>query len=208
MRPMRGSPSTALSTWLRSRPASCCVRGTRRAGASLFLPFLPLLANQIPRNKFLSDIPGMAIASDDVDREWIERPHRWDIAYTRNFMILFGLVSSVFDYLTFGVLAWWLQAAAPEFQTGWFIESLMTELLIVLVIRTRRPFFRSRPGTVLLTATLVVAGTTVFLPYSPLGPLFGFVPLPPRLVLMLVGITGGYLLASELVKHWFFRRSA
>jgi Mg2+-importing ATPase len=104
MRPMRGSPSTALSTWLRSRPASCCVRGTRRAGASRFLPFLPLLANQIPRNKFLSDIPGMAIASDDVDREWIERPHRWDIAYTRNFMILFGLVSSVFDYLTFGVL--------------------------------------------------------------------------------------------------------
>ncbi len=178
------------------------------AGASLFLPFLPLLPKQILLNNFLSDLPSMTIATDGVDAEQIDRPRRWDIRFIRNFMLVFGLVSSVFDYLTFGVLAWWLQAAAPEFQTGWFIESLMTELLIVLVIRTRRPFFRSRPGTVLLTATLVVAGTTVFLPYSPLGPLFGFVPLPPRLVLMLVGITGGYLLASELVKHWFFRRSA
>jgi Mg2+-importing ATPase len=174
----------------------------------LFLPFLPLLPKQILLNNFLSDLPSMTIATDGVDAEQIDRPRRWDIRFIRNFMLVFGLVSSVFDYLTFGVLAWWLQAAAPEFQTGWFIESLMTELLIVLVIRTRRPFFRSRPGTVLLTATLVVAGTTVFLPYSPLGPLFGFVPLPPRLVLMLVGITGGYLLASELVKHWFFRRSA
>jgi Mg2+-importing ATPase len=82
----------------------------------------------------------------------------------------------------------------------------MTELFIVLVIRTQRPFFRSRPGTLLLAATLVVAGATIFLPYTPLGALFGFVPLPPGFVLLLLGITGGYLLASELVKGWFFRR--
>jgi Mg2+-importing ATPase len=123
-------------------------------------------------------------------------------------MLVFGLVSSVFDYLTFGALLYWLRAAEREFQTGWFIESLMTELFIVLVIRTQRPFFRSRPGPLLLVATLGVAGTTIFLPYTPLGPLFGFVPLPPLFVMLLLGITGGYLVASELVKGWFFRRFA
>jgi Mg2+-importing ATPase len=114
----------------------------------------------------------------------------------------------VFDYLTFGALYFWLRATEQEFQTGWFIESLMTELFIVLVVRTRRPFFRSRPGTLLLATTLFVAGTTIFLPYTALGALFGFVPLPPGFVLLLLGITAAYLLASELVKGWFFRRFA
>ena len=123
-------------------------------------------------------------------------------------MLVFGLVSSVFDYLTFGALLHWLRATEREFQTGWFIESLMTELFIVMVIRTRRPFFRSRSGTLLLVATLLVAGTTIFLPYTPLGALFGFVPLPVSFVFLLLAITGAYLLASELVKGWFFRRFA
>ena len=101
-----------------------------------------------------------------------------------------------------------LRASERQFQTGWFLESLMTELFIVLVIRTRGPFFRSRPGTLLLTTTLFVAGTTIFLPYTPLGALFGFVPLPAGFVLLLLAITGAYLLASELVKGWFFRRFA
>jgi len=120
--------------------------------------------------------------------------------------VVFGLVSSVFDYLTFGALLYWLRATEQEFQSGWFIESLMTELFIVLVIRTERPFFRSRPGKLLLASTLVVAGTTIFLPYTPVGAMFGLVPLPPLFVLLLVAITGGYLVASELVKGWFFRR--
>jgi Mg2+-importing ATPase len=149
----------------------------------------------------------MTIATDRVDREQVDHPRRWDIRFIRNFMLVFGLVSSVFDYLTFGALLYWLRATEREFQTGWFIESLMTELFIVLVIRTPRPFFRSRPGTLLLVATLVVAGTTIFLPYTPLGTLFGFVPLPPAFVLLLIGITGGYLVASEVVKGWFFRAS-
>jgi Mg2+-importing ATPase len=178
------------------------------AGASLFLPFLPLLPKQILLNNFLSDVPSMTIATDSVDREQVDRPRRWDIRFVRNFMLVFGLVSTVFDYLTFGALLYWLRATERQFQTGWFIESLMTELFIVLVIRTRRPFFRSRPGTLLLAATLLVAGTTIFLPYTPLGALFGFVALPPLFVLMLLGITGGYLVASELVKGWFFRRFA
>jgi Mg2+-importing ATPase len=178
------------------------------AGASLFLPFLPLLPKQILLNNFLSDVPSMTIATDSVDREQVERPRRWDIRFIRNFMLVFGLVSSVFDYLTFGALLYWLRATEREFQTGWFVESLMTELFIVLVIRTRGRFYRSRPGTLLLVATFFVAGTTIFLPYTPLGALFGFVPLPPGFVLLLLGITGAYLAASELVKSWFFRRFA
>jgi Mg2+-importing ATPase len=176
------------------------------AGASLFLPFLPLLPKQILLNNFLSDVPSMTIATDSVDREQVDRPRRWDIRFVRNFMLVFGLVSSVFDYLTFGILFYWLRATEREFQTGWFLESLMTELFIVLVIRTRRPFFRSRPGTLLIAATLGVAGTTLFLPYTPIGAVFGLAPLPPGVVLTLAGVTGGYLVASELAKGWFFRR--
>ncbi len=176
------------------------------AGASLFLPFLPLLPKQILLNNFLSDVPSMTIATDTVDREQVDQPRRWDIRFIRNFMLVFGLVSSVFDYLTFGALLYWLKATEQQFQTGWFIESLMTELFIVLVIRTRGRFYRSRPGTLLLTTTFLVAGTTIFLPYTPLGELFGFVPLPVGFVALLLVITGAYLLASELVKGWFFRR--
>jgi len=148
----------------------------------------------------------MTITTDRVDREQVDHPRRWDIRFIRNFMLVFGLVSSVFDYMTFGALLYWLRATEPEFQTGWFVESLMTELFIVLVIRTRGPFYQSRPGRLLLVSTLLVAGTTIFLPYVPLGALFGFVPLPPLFVLLLLGITAGYLVASELVKGWFFRR--
>jgi len=178
------------------------------AGVSLFLPFLPLLPKQILLNNFLSDLPSMTIATDSVDREQVDRPRRWDIRFIRNFMLVFGLVSSAFDFLTFGALLLLLRATEPQFQTGWFIESLMTELFIVLIIRTRRPFFRSRPGTLLLATTAVVAGATIFLPYTALGALFGFVPLPAGFVLLLLAITGAYLLANELVKGWFFRRFA
>jgi Mg2+-importing ATPase len=178
------------------------------AGASLFLPFLPLLPKQILLNNFLSDFPSMTIATDSVDPELVDRPRRWDIRFIRNFMLVFGLVSSFFDYLTFGALLALLRATERQFQTGWFVESLMTELFIVLVIRTQRPFLRSRPGTLLLASTLLVAGATIFLPYTPLGALFGFEPLPAGFVLLLLGITGAYLMASELVKGWFFRRFA
>jgi Mg2+-importing ATPase len=178
------------------------------AGASLFLPFLPLLPKQILLNNFLSDFPSMTIATDRVDREQVDRPRRWNIRSIRSFMFVFGLVSSVFDFLTFGALLHLLRASERQFQTGWFLESLMTELFIVLVIRTRGPLFRSRPSTLLLASTVMVAGTTIFLPYTPLGAVFGFVPLPAGFVLLLLAITAAYLLASELVKGWFFRRFA
>ena len=176
------------------------------AGASLFLPFLPLLPKQILLNNFLSDLPSMAIATDSVDPEMVDRPRRWDIGFIRNFMLVFGLVSSIFDYLTFGALLFVLHADAAQFQTGWFIESLMTELFITVVVRTRRPFFKSRPGTLLTVSVLIVAGTTIFLPYTALGALFGFVPLPISFMALLLGITALYLAASELAKRWFYKR--
>lgn len=175
------------------------------AGASIFLPFLPLLAKQILLNNFLSDIPGMTIAGDAVDPEWIERPQRWNLPFIRNFMILFGLVSSVFDYLTFGVLLLWLNAAPDEFRTGWFIESLLTELVIALVVRTRRPFFRSTPGRWLMISTLAVALITLVIPYLPFANLFGFVPLPPMLMVTLIGLTGLYVACAEIAKKFFYR---
>jgi len=176
------------------------------AGASLFLPFLPLLAKQILLNNFLSDIPGMTIAGDSVDRELVEKPRRWDIRYIRNFMIVFGLVSSVFDYLTFGVLILVIRATPEVFRTAWFIESLLTELVIALVVRTRRPFFRSRPGRWLLISTLAVTVITFALPYLPFSGYLGFVPLPPWLLAVLVVITAGYVLASEFAKQQFYKR--
>ena len=176
------------------------------AGASLFLPFLPLLPKQILLNNFLSDLPSMTIATDSVDHELVDQPRKWDIVFIRNFMIVFGLVSSIFDYLTFGVLLFYMRANAAEFQTGWFIESLMTELFITIVVRTRRPFFQSKPGGILTVSVLVVAGTTIFLPYTALGALFGFVPLPLGFMALLLAITLLYLLASELAKKWFYAR--
>jgi Mg2+-importing ATPase len=177
------------------------------AGASLFLPFLPMLPMQILLTNFLTDFPAMAIAGDSVDRELVERPRRWDIHFIRRFMITFGLVSSVFDYLTFGVLLLFLRAQESTFQTGWFLESVLTELLILLVIRTRRPFFRSMPGKALLSAVLIVAAVTVALPYSPLSKVLGFVRLPLVPVLVLIGITALYVLGSELAKRVFYARS-
>jgi Mg2+-importing ATPase len=176
------------------------------AGASLFLPFLPLLAKQILLNNFLSDIPGMTIAGDSVDPELVERPRRWDIRFIRNFMILFGLVSSLFDYVTFGVLILVLRATPEVFRTVWFIESLLTELVIALVVRTRRPFFRSRPGRWLLLSTLAVTAVTFVLPYLPFSSYLGFVPLSPWLLGLVVAITAGYVLASEVAKRYFYRR--
>ncbi|HLF23079.1 MAG TPA: HAD-IC family P-type ATPase, partial [Burkholderiales bacterium] len=175
------------------------------AVASLFLPFLPLLAKQILLNNFLSDIPSMAIAGDNVDREWERTPHRWDVRAVRNFMITFGLVSSAFDLLTCAVL-FVLVGTVPElFRTGWFIESLLTELFIVLIVRTHRPFYRSRPGRVLLASTIVVAVGTLLLPYLPFAGVFEFQPLPASVLLAILAITLLYLGASEAVKRRFYR---
>ena len=176
------------------------------AGASLLLPFLPLLAPQILLNNFLSDIPALTIASDNVDPEMTEKPRRWNTKFIRNYMILFGLVSSIFDFLTFGILLYVFRASPEEFRTGWFIESLITELVIALVVRTRHVFFRSRPGTLLLVSTLIFIGITLVLPYLPFIAVFGFVPLPAPLLLAMIGLTVLYVLATEITKKIFYSR--
>ena len=178
------------------------------AAASVFLPFLPLLASQILLNNFLSDIPATTIASDRVDAEWVDQPHRWDTLFIRDYMVLFGLVSSLFDFLTFGALLWLFQASPEEFRTGWFIESLLTELVIALVVRTRRRFWRSRPGNLLLGSTLLVVAVTLALPYLPFSSVFGFVPLPASLMFAMIGLTLSYVVAAEMAKTHFYGRMA
>ncbi len=177
------------------------------AGASLFLPFLPMLPVQILLANFLTDFPALGISRDRVDPELVERPRRWNVAQIRNFMFTFGGVSSVFDYLAFGFLIFGVRASAQTFRTGWFIESVMTELAVMLVIRTRRPFFRSRVGRVLAVASALVAGVTLLIPYSPFGRLLGLTPLAPSLLLTMLGITGLYVLATEATKRVFYRRA-
>jgi len=177
------------------------------AVASVFLPFLPLLASQILLNNFLSDIPATAIAGDRVDEEMVARPRRWDTAFIRDYMVLFGLLSSVFDLLTFSALLWVFQAAPEEFRTGWFIESLLTELVIALVVRTRRRFYRSRPGNWLLITTVAVMAIALVLPYLPFSSIFGFVPLPAPLMLGMIALTLAYVFAVEMAKKSFYARA-
>jgi Mg2+-importing ATPase len=175
------------------------------AAMSLFLPFLPLLAKQILLNNFLSDVPAMMIASDHVDRDMVDNPRSWDIGFIRAFMIWFGLVSCVFDFLTFGVLLVVFRTPPELFRTAWFVESLLTELAIALVVRTNRPFYRSRPGKRLWQATLAVAILTLALPYLPISAQLGLTPLSAPLMLALLGITILYGAAAERVKQVFHR---
>ena len=177
------------------------------AGAALFLPFLPLLPKQILLNNFLTDFPAMAISTDSVDQELIARPRPWDIRFIRNFMIVFGVVSSVFDFLTFAALVYVLKATPEEFRTGWFVESVMTEVLIILVMRTWNPFYKSLPSRPLLIAMCLVLVVTLALPYSPLSRILGFTPLPISSLLLLGLITVVYALASEVTKKFFHART-
>ncbi|HEY5754414.1 MAG TPA: magnesium-translocating P-type ATPase [Steroidobacter sp.] len=173
--------------------------------ASVFLPFLPLTAGQILLNNFLSDIPAVGIADDSVDRELVERPRRWDTRFIGRFMLEFGLLSSVFDFLTFGALLYIFHASPEMFRTAWFVESLLTELVIALVVRTRRTFFSSRPGNTLLVSTLLLIALALAIPYLPFAPALGFIPLPAALGTTVIAITALYVLAAETTKHWFYR---
>ena len=176
------------------------------AGASLFLPFLPLLPKQILLTNLMTDFPEMAIATDSVDSELVEQPRRWDIKFIQKFMLAFGLLSSVFDYLTFGCLMWVLHASVDQFRTGWFIESVVSASLIVLVIRSRRPFFSSRPGKYLSIATLLIVALTLLAPISPLAGMLEFQPLPFTFLVILAGIVLVYIASAELVKRLFYAR--
>jgi P-type Mg2+ transporter len=176
------------------------------AGLSLFIPFLPLLPKQIILTNMITDFPEMTIATDRVDEEMVNYPRHWDIKVIRKFMITFGLVSSVFDYLTFGLLLLILHTNQGQFRTGWFMESVISAAIIVLVIRSRKPFYKSLPGKYLLIATFSVVLVTIFLPFSPIGVLFGFSPLGLTTYLLLFLIVAIYIFAAEITKRIFYKR--
>jgi Mg2+-importing ATPase len=174
--------------------------------AAAFLPFLPMLPFQILLNNLLYDASQMTIPTDHVDEEQLARPSHWDVAFIRRFMIRFGPISSIFDFATFAVMLWVFDATAPEFRSGWFVESLATQTLIVFVIRTRRvPFFRSRPSRALLASVVSVVTIGVVLPQSPLNETLGFAPLPPAFFGVLVAFVLAYLLCVEVAKYFFFK---
>ncbi|MGD1046386.1 MAG: magnesium-translocating P-type ATPase [Bacteroidota bacterium] len=176
------------------------------AGVSLLLPFLPLLPKQILLTNLMTDIPEMTIATDSVDKEMIDYPRRWDIKAIRKFMITFGIVSSIFDYLTFGVLLLLLHGTQVQFRTGWFVESVVSASLIVLVIRSRRPSFKSRPGKYLLMATLLIVVVTLIVPFTPFAEIFGFSPLPIVFLLLIGIIVLFYIIVAEITKTIFYKK--
>jgi Mg2+-importing ATPase len=176
------------------------------AGASLFLSFLPLLPKQILLTNLLTDFPEMAIATDRVDAASINKPHRWDLRFIKRFMLIFGLLSSVFDYLTFGVLLLIMKGDEKLFQTGWFVESVISATLIVLVVRTRVPFLKSLPGKYLSIATGLIVLVVLALPFTPLAGPFGFVRLPLQFYGWMLIIVAAYIGSAEILKHWFYRK--
>jgi Mg2+-importing ATPase len=176
------------------------------AGASLFLPFLPMLPIQILLNNLLYDLSELPIPLDRVDEDYLSTPQRWDMGFIRNFMLVFGPVSSFFDFLTFYIMLKIFDAQAPLFHTGWFIESIATQVLVIFIIRTRRNPFLSRPHPWLLACALLTVMVAALLPFTPAGTQLGFVAPPPFFFVILAGLLLCYLLAAESMKQWFFRR--
>jgi len=175
-------------------------------GASLFLSFLPMLPTQILLNNLLYDIGEMTIPTDNVDEEQLQKPAHWDIRMIRRFMVFFGPISSIFDFATFGIMIWVFNAGAPLFRSGWFVESLATQSLVIFAIRTRRvPFLRSRPSKPLTLTTLAVVAIGAMLPFSPVAHVLGFTPLPATFFAFLVGMVIAYLILIELGKRRFYR---
>ncbi len=176
------------------------------AGASLFLPFLPLLPKQILMINFLTDFPALNIARDSVDSEVLRKPRRWDIDFIKKFMFTFGFISSVFDYLTFAVLFIGFKAQHGLFQSSWFIFSILTELLVLLIMRTEKPFYKSKPAPVLLYSSMVVGAFTLALPYlPPLNKILNIEPVRPMILVSLLSLLILYVVTTELAKHYFYR---
>jgi Mg2+-importing ATPase len=180
------------------------------AAASLFLPFLPMLPTQILLNNFLYDTSQITIPTDNVDAALLRRPKRWQIAFIRQFMMIIGPISSLYDLLTFVMLFWIFHAATnpPLFRTAWFVESLATQTLVVFVIRTAGNPFKSLPSRPLMLAVLAVVTVAGVLPYTPLGDLLQFTPLPVTLLGAILFLATTYLLLVQAVKAWFYRRHA
>jgi Mg2+-importing ATPase len=177
------------------------------AGASLFLKFLPMLPVQILLNNLLYDISESTIPADNVDESYTRTPKKWDMEFIKKYILVFGPVSSLFDFITFFVLLFVFSADAVLFQTVWFMESVCTQTLVIFVIRTRVvPFYTSRPGRLLLFSTLLIVAIALILPFTVAGSIFGFVRPPPAVFAVLAGLVAGYIGMVELVKRWFYRK--
>ncbi|MDD5669701.1 MAG: magnesium-translocating P-type ATPase, partial [Candidatus Omnitrophica bacterium] len=176
-------------------------------GGSLFLPFLPMLPIQILLNNFLYDVSQIAIPTDSVDKEYLVKPRRWDVTHIRRFMVIIGPISSIFDFITYGVMLFVFKSSPALFHTGWFIESLCTQTLVIYVIRTGKiPFIESRPSTFLVLTSLFIVAAGISIPFSSLAKPFGFVVPPPSYFLVLIVIVGSYLFLVQWTKSWFIRK--
>jgi Mg2+-importing ATPase len=176
------------------------------AAATLFLPFLPMLPLQILLNNLLYDLSEITLPLDYVDSEDLASPKHWDMGFIRNFMLTIGPISSVFDFLTFYLLIKLFGAQESLFRTGWFVESMATQVLVIFVIRTRRNPLRSQPNRWLVLTSLGVVGVAMLLPFTPWAPYLGFTPLPPTFFALLVALVAGYLCMVEGGKQWFYRQ--
>lgn len=176
-------------------------------GASLFLPFLPMLPIQILLNNFLYDISQIALPSDEVDEEYLKRARPWNVNYIKKFMMIIGPVSSIFDFITFGVLWFIFRASEPLFHTGWFLESLCTQTLVIHIIRTGKiPFIESKPSQFLIFTSIYIVTIGLVIPFTPLGKYFGFVAPPPLYFLALIAIVVTYLFSVQAVKKLFIKK--
>jgi Mg2+-importing ATPase len=175
------------------------------AGAALFLPFLPMLPTQILLNNILYDLSEVPIPLDEVDSEELRKPRVMDMAFIRNFMLVIGPISSAFDFLTFYVMLVVLKANEALFQTGWFVESLCTQVLVIFIIRTRGNPFKSRAHPVLVATSLLVVAVSAALPFTPIGSYFGFVPPPAEFYVILLAMVVFYLALVEVAKRLFYR---
>jgi P-type Mg2+ transporter len=178
------------------------------AGASLILPFLPMLPLQILLNNLLYDLSEVPIPLDNVDEEYLRLPRKWDMTFIRNFMLILGPVSSLFDFLTFYVMLHVFHAGEQLFHTAWFIESIATQVLVIFIIRTRRSPFKSRPNIWLTVSSLAVVTAATILPFTPFSGALGFVQPPLLFFPILAGMVLCYLFAVEVIKRWFFRHLA
>lgn len=178
------------------------------AVASFFLPFLPMLPKQILLTNLLTDTSEMMIATDAVDTSILQRPRRWDIGFIRKFMTVFGTLSAVFDFATFGILMLILRASVEQFRTAWFIESVVSASLVVLIVRSQKPLHRSRPSKYLVLATVLVATiAATVIPLTPIGAIFDLVILPPHFYAWIVTIVVLYLASAESLKILFYRKN-
>ncbi|MBS6926955.1 MAG: magnesium-translocating P-type ATPase [Finegoldia magna] len=178
------------------------------AGASLFLKFLPLLPKQILLTNLFTDFPSLQIASDSVDEDWLQSPVTWDMKFIKRFMIIFGITSSVFDYLTFVVLLLLFKANEQFFQTGWMLESVISAMVVMLIVRTKRPVIKSKPSNKLLLAIFLVAIALIAIIYSPINTYLGLIALPAQALLSMLAISLIYALTAEIFKKQFYKHNS